>query len=143
VRASQRSSEGLTAIGDALLAAHALLDRAPAPADRRLVDLSGDGMANVGAPVQPVRDTLVAAGITINGLAILATEPWLESYYNDYVIGGPGAFLLRAEDFDSFAEAMQNKLQGEVSSLLPPGARHLAMSRPAITASRVSQDQMQ
>jgi Protein of unknown function (DUF1194) len=130
VRASRRSSNGLTAIGDALLAAHALLDRAPAPADRRLIDVSGDGMANIGPPVQAVRDELVAAGITINGLAILASEPWLETYYNDYVIGGPGAFLLRAEDFSSFANAMQNKLQGEVSELLPPGARHVATARP-------------
>ena len=143
VRASQRSSHGLTAIGDALLAAHALLDRVPAPADRRLVDVSGDGMANIGPPVQAVRDELVAAGITINGLAILASEPWLESYYNDYVIGGPGAFLLRAEDFSSFANAMQNKLQGEVAGLLPPDGRQVATSRPAETAGRVSQRQMQ
>jgi hypothetical protein len=59
------------------------------------------------------------------------------------VIGGPGAFLLRAEDFSSFANAMQNKLQGEVSELLPPGARHVATARPAVAASRVSQRQMQ
>jgi len=149
VRASRRSSEGLTAIGDALLAAHALLDRAPAAADRRIVDVSGDGMANIGPPVQTVRDELVAAGITINGLAILASEPWLESYYDQYVIGGTGAFLLRAEDFNSFANAMQNKMQGEVAGLTPPGAHRLAeaepavMARPAMVAGRVSQRQMQ
>jgi uncharacterized protein DUF1194 len=143
VRAGRRSSNGLTAIGDALLAAQALLDRAPDAAERRLVDVSGDGMANIGPPVQAVRDELVAAGITINGLAILASEPWLETYYNDYVIGGPGAFLLRAEDFSSFANAMQNKLQGEVAGLLPPGSRQVATARPAVTASRVSQRQMQ
>src|SRR3954447_13564809 len=108
VRDSQRSSNGLTAIGDALLAARALFDTAPAPADRKLVDLSGDGIANIGPPVREVRDALVAAGITINGLAILASEPWLESYYDEYVIGGAGAFLLRAEDFSSFATAMHN-----------------------------------
>jgi hypothetical protein len=119
VRQSQRSSQGLTAIGDALLAARALLDAAPTPAERRVIDLSGDGMANIGPPVQAVRDDLVAAGITVNGLAILASEPWLESYYNDYVIGGPGAFLLRAENFASFATAMQNKLLGEVAGLTP------------------------
>src|SRR6185437_15156636 len=119
VRASQRSSNGLTAIGDALLAARRLLDAAPDPADRRLVDLSGDGIANIGPPVPEVRDELVAAGITINGLAILASEPWLESYYDEDVIGGPGAFLLRAEDFSSFATAMHNKLLSEVSGLSP------------------------
>ena len=81
------------------------------------VDLSGDGIANIGPPVQDVRDELVAAGITINGLAILASEPWLESYYDEYVIGGIGAFLLRAEDFSSFATAMHSKLLSEISGL--------------------------
>jgi hypothetical protein len=138
VRASRRSSNGLTAIGDALLAAQALLDRAPDLAERRLVDLSGDGMANIGPPVDAVRDELVAVGITINGLAILASEPWLESYYNDYVIGGPGAFLLQAEDFGSFATAEQSKLLGEVAGLGPrdAAARTAAARRP-------SGDQMQ
>jgi hypothetical protein len=121
VRSSQRSSNGLTAIGDALLAARALLEAAPYRADRLMIDVSGDGMANIGPPVQDVRDELVAAGITINGLAILASEPWLESYYDEYVIGGAGAFLLRAENFSSFATAMHNKLLGEVSLLSPGG----------------------
>jgi hypothetical protein len=119
VRASQRSSNGLTAIGDALLGARRLLDAAPDRADRRLVDLSGDGIANIGPPVPEVRDDLAAAGVTINGLAILASEPWLESYYDEDVIGGPGAFLLRAEDFSSFATAMHNKLLSEISGLAP------------------------
>jgi hypothetical protein len=130
VRESQRSSNGLTAIGDALLAARALFDSAPAPADRKLVDLSGDGMANIGPPVREVRDALVAAGITINGLAILASEPWLESYYDEYVIGGAGAFLLRAEDFASFATAMHNKLLGEIAGLMPATSPR-AERRPA------------
>jgi hypothetical protein len=120
VRESQRSSNGLTAIGDALLAAGALLKSAPAPAERKLVDLSGDGIANIGPPVRDARDALVADGITINGLAILASEPWLESYYDEYVIGGAGAFLLRAEDFASFATAMHNKLLSEIAGLMPP-----------------------
>jgi hypothetical protein len=121
VRATERSSNGLTAIGDALLAAQALLTRLPEPADRLVIDVSGDGMANIGPPVDTVRDELVAAGITINGLAILADEPWLESYYNDDLIGGPGAFVLRAENFDSFATAVQQKLLSEIAGL-PPGA---------------------
>jgi hypothetical protein len=143
VRASRRSSNGLTAIGDALLAAQALLDRAPDPAERRLVDLSGDGMANIGPPVDAVRDELVAAGITINGLAILASEPWLESYYNDYVIGGPGAFLLQAEDFASFANAVRSKLLGEVAGLAPREAVRAAAAQTAAAARQPSARQMQ
>jgi hypothetical protein len=130
VRQSERSSSGLTAIGDALLAARALLDNAPDPADRRLLDLSGDGIANIGPPVREVRDALVVAGITINGLAILASEPWLESYYDEYVIGGAGAFLLRAEDFSSFATAMHNKLLSEIAGLMPAAPPN-AETRPA------------
>jgi hypothetical protein len=140
VRASRRSSEGLTAIGDALLAARALFDSAPAPADRRMVDLSGDGMANIGPPVQAVRDALVADGIVINGLAILASEPWLDSYYNEYVIGGPGAFLMLAEDFSSFAAAMQNKLLSEIVGIAPAGPKRAGLE-PARLARRIPQMQ--
>jgi hypothetical protein len=122
VRATRRSSNGLTAIGDALLAAKALLDRAPLPAERRMIDLSGDGMANIGPPVPAVRDGLVAEGIVINGLPILASEPWLASYYDTYVIGGNGAFLIEAEDFQSFANAMLNKLLTEVVRRTPADA---------------------
>jgi uncharacterized protein DUF1194 len=116
VRASQRSSNGLTAIGDALLAAYANFARLEDEADRRVIDVSGDGMANIGPPPQAIRDRLVADGVTINGLAILKTEPWLDSYYDQYVVGGPGAFLMQIEDFPSFIAAMQQKLLNEVTA---------------------------
>lgn len=116
VRASTRSSAGLTAIGDALLAAGAALDGAPDRPDRRIIDLSGDGMANIGPSPNSVRDGLVAQGITINGLAILKSEPWLDQYYDQYVIGGEHAFLLTVQDFQSFAAAIQQKLLGEIAA---------------------------
>jgi hypothetical protein len=116
VRASARSSSGLTAIGDALLAASAALRTAPDEPDRRIIDLSGDGMANIGPRPDEVRDGLVSLGITINGLAILKTEPWLDQYYDRYVIGGAHAFLLTVEDFASFAAAIQQKLLGEIAA---------------------------
>jgi Protein of unknown function (DUF1194) len=115
VRATGRSSSGLTAIGPALAAAAAQFDQLPTPASRRVIDISGDGMADFGPPPAGVRDRLVAAGITINGLAILTEEPWLEDYYRDNVIGGAGAFILAARDFHSFAEAMLRKLVQEVA----------------------------
>lgn len=118
--ATTRSSHGLTAIGPALTAAAAQFDRLPQPAARRLIDLSGDGIANLGAPPQAVRDKIVKAGITINGLAILTEEPWLEDYYRHNVIGGPGAFVLAARDFHSFTEAMLRKLVQEVASARTP-----------------------
>jgi hypothetical protein len=116
LRASKRSSSGLTAIGNGLLAAQAALRTLPDKAVRQVVDVSGDGMANIGPPPQAVRDEMVAAGITINGLAILKTEPWLSSYYDQYVVGGPGGFLVQVEDFASFAAAMQQKLLAEVAA---------------------------
>jgi len=123
VRASQRSSNGLTAIGNALLAASAALERAPDQAARQVIDVSGDGMANSGVPPAAVRDALTARGIVINGLAILASEPWLDTYYNDDVIGGQGAFLLQVQDFNSFATAIQQKLLAEIATRSPAGSR--------------------
>jgi hypothetical protein len=115
LRATKRSSEGLTAIGPALLAAAAAFDRAPEPAPRRIIDISGDGMANFGLSPSAARDRIVAAGIAINGLAILTDEPWLEAYYRSNVIGGPGAFVVAARDFRSFADAMLRKLAQEIA----------------------------
>ncbi len=124
VRATGRSSRGLTAIGPALAAAAVQLDHVPAPAARRVIDISGDGIADFGPPPAGGRAiSLVAAGIAINGLAILTEEPWLEDYYRRNVIGGPGAFVLAARDFSSFADAMLRKLTVEIADA---GASSLA-----------------
>jgi Ca-activated chloride channel homolog len=115
VRASRRSSDGLTAIGPALLAAAAAFDRLPEPAARRVIDISGDGIANLGPPPSAARDRIVAAGIAINGLAILTEEPWLTDYYRSNVIGGPSAFVVAARTFGDFADAIARKLIEEVA----------------------------
>jgi hypothetical protein len=119
VRRSKRSSDGLTAIGPALLAAASAFESLPEPAARRIIDISGDGMANFGMPPPVARDRVLAAGIAINGLAILTEEPWLEAYYRSYVIGGPAAFVVVAQDFGSFAQAILRKLVLEVASAIP------------------------
>jgi len=106
---------GLTAIGAALLAAFALLAAAPAPATRRLVDIASDGGSNDGPPPGPIRDQMVAAGITINGLCVLHEEPDLVATYTREVIGGPGAFALPCPDYPAFSDAMRRKLLREVS----------------------------
>jgi Mg-chelatase subunit ChlD len=116
IRATRRSSEGLTAIGPALLTAAAAFERAPRPAARQVIDISGDGMANFGLPPSAARDRVIAAGISINGLAILTEEPWLEAYYRSNVIGGSGAFVVAARDLRSFADAMLRKLVREVAN---------------------------
>lgn len=95
---------------------------------RRVIDVSGDGVNNRGRPVEWARDQAVATGITINGLPILndRPNPWggsvpidLDRYYRDHVIGGQGAFLVPAVNFDSFAEAILSKLLLEISGLPP------------------------
>ena len=116
VRATTRTSSGLTAIGSAMLAAATAFDHMPEPAGHRVIDVSGDGMANFGVPPTTARDALVQRGITINGLAILSEEPWLDDYYRSNVIGGPSGFVVVAKDFDSFAEAILRKLVQEVAS---------------------------
>jgi len=106
---------GLTAIGNALAAAGVLFDRAPSLAARRLIDIAGDGSANDGAAPAPVRDALVAEGITINGLCILHEEPDLLETFHREVIGGPGSFAQVCADYEDFAEAMRRKLLREIS----------------------------
>jgi Protein of unknown function (DUF1194) len=128
VRATRRTSSGRTAIGPAMLAAASAFDSLPEPAAQRIIDVSGDGMANFGSPPTAARDRIVAAGISINGLAILTEEPWLEAYYRGNVIGGPGSFVVVAEDFRSFADAMARKLVQEVARAVPI---KIASGRPA------------
>ena len=115
MRATRRSSAGITAIGPALLAAAAAFDHLPEPAGRTVIDISGDGMANFGPAPGVARDRITAAGITINGLTILSEEPWLADYYRTNVIGGPSAFVAVARTFDDFAGAMLRKLVQEVA----------------------------
>jgi hypothetical protein len=113
-----------TAIGAALAVCETLLRAAPAPARRLVVDVVGDGRSNEGVPPGQVRDRLVGAGVTINGLCVLHEEPDLLESYTSEVIGGPGAFALQCQDFSGFAQAMQQKLQREVAwTRTNPGGR--------------------
>ena len=79
----------------------------------------GDGPNNRGRSVTRARDEAVAARIGINGLPILALEPYLDKYYEDNVIGGPGAFVVAAKDYETFAEAILKKLITEIASTVP------------------------
>jgi glycosyltransferase involved in cell wall biosynthesis len=83
---------------------------------RRVIDVSGDGSNNRGRPVTLARDEGVAAGIGINGLPILALEPDLDRYYHDSVIGGPGAFVIAARSYETFADAILKKLIIEIAA---------------------------
>lgn len=107
---------GETAIGEALLRALTLLADVPATPKRSVVDVIGDGRSNSGIPPGPIRDRMVAAGITINGLCILHEEPDLLQSYTKEVIGGPGAFAVICKTYPDFAHAMRQKLVRETNA---------------------------
>ena len=105
---------GATATGVGMAAALALLAQCPADAAKLVLDVSGDGRHNQGRAPGPVRDIGVAAGVTINGLAVLNEEPDLLAHYVAEVIGGPGSFAMDCPDYAAFAEAIRQKLVREV-----------------------------
>jgi hypothetical protein len=107
----------------------ALLFDNPFEATRRVIDVSGDGSNNRGRSVNQARDEAVRAGVGINGLPILALEPDLDHYFKQNVVGGPGAFVVAAKDFETFGEAILKKLIAEIAGIDPAeiaGARALA-----------------
>lgn len=96
---------------------------------RRAIDISGDGPNNDGVLVTTARDLAIAAGVTINGLPIMDETgglyswyniPDLDLYYENCVIGGPGAFVVTADGFANFAEAVRKKLIMEIADIAPP-----------------------
>jgi hypothetical protein len=133
-----RSFADRTSISGAIEFAMGQLARAPYESARRTIDVSGDGTNNAGRDVTLARDEAVAQGITINGLVILSETPlaWnpdhtnppggLQNYYRNNVIGGPGAFVLVAENFNSFGQAIVKKMIAEVAQ---------AGARPSLHAS--------
>jgi hypothetical protein len=121
-----RASRG-TSISAALAFSRSHLAGAP-PADRLVVDVSGDGPNNQGEPVETARDRLLEEGIEINGLPLLLKEPDmlfsipdLDRYYAACVIGGPGAFVVPVRAEAEFADAIRRKLVLEIAGP-PPGS---------------------
>ena len=116
-----------TSISGAIYFAMPLFDEDPYHGLRRVIDISGDGPNNNGAPVQGAREEALSKGIVINGLPIMVKEPSystmdidnLDWYYEDCVIGGPGSFVVSIKDREKFKEAIRTKLLLEVAGLTP------------------------
>lgn len=127
-----RSFADRTSISGGIEFSMAQFERAPFESRRRTIDVSGDGTNNSGRDVIAARDEAVAKGITINGLVILSDRPlaWnpehtnpaggLPNYFRDNVIGGAGAFVIVAENFQSFGQALINKLVAEIAARPAP-----------------------
>jgi len=108
---------GGTAIGGAIQFAVRQFDNNDFDGRRKVIDVSGDGRTNQGSQPSDERDRAVALGITINGLAILNEDPTVDNYYFRNVIGGTGAFVLTANDYESYALAILSKLIREIASV--------------------------
>ena len=126
-----RSFADRTAIGAGIDFARAQFARSPYASDRRVIDVSGDGTNNSGRDVRAASDDAVGNEVTtINGLVILTDTPTpynpehtnppggLENYYRENVIGGTNAFVMVAENFESFGKSIVAKLIREISALL-------------------------
>jgi hypothetical protein len=116
-----------TSISGAIYFAMPLFEESPYKGLRRVIDISGDGPNNNGAPVTIARDEALSKGIIINGLPIMVKEPSystmdidnLDFYYEDCVIGGPGSFVISIKDREKFKEAIRTKLLMEVAGRMP------------------------
>ena len=106
--------EGATSMSAAVDYARSLFNRSPYQSPRRTIDLAADGRNNNGPYMPDARDRATAAGITINGLAILLEDRTLDVYFKRDVIGGPGAFVEKATDYQDFRRAMRRKLLREI-----------------------------
>jgi hypothetical protein len=136
-----RSFAERTSISGAIDFSVNLFDQAPYKSERHTIDVSGDGTNNSGRDVAVARDAALAKGITINGLVILSNQPmaWnpehtnppggLAKYYQDNVVGGPGSFVIVAEDFNSFGQAIIKKLIAEIALAPPPSKRAALLPR--------------
>ena len=124
-----------TSISGGLIFAKPLFDNSGYRGLRRVIDVSGDGANNAGAPVAPTRDDVLAAGITINGLPIMLkrANPGtmdienLDVYYEDCVTGGPGSFVIPIRERSQFIEATRQKLVQEIAGR-EPGPRVMKAS---------------
>ncbi|MEI6159576.1 MAG: DUF1194 domain-containing protein [Roseococcus sp.] len=118
-----RASLSWTSISGGIDFARRTLAESPFEGTRRVIDVSGDGVNNSGRPAEIARDEAVAQGIIINGLPIINDRPTfgrmpqipLDQYFQQSVIGGAGAFMIVAEDFDAFGTAVRRKLIREIA----------------------------
>lgn len=115
VREPRRIAEGGTATGAAMRHAGALLLSAPFKTFRRVMDISSDGRSNRGIWPSNMRNQLAAKNITINGLAILNEWPTLNHYFENHIIGGPYHFVIVANTYEAYSEAIRIKLLKEIA----------------------------
>ncbi len=113
----RQTAEGATSISAFLRHSVNLIAAGPYSGLRSVIDVASDGTNNNGVKIAAARARALATGVTINGLAILNEVAWLKSYFRRQVTGGPGNFIIEADSYGSFAEAMRRKLEREIRGL--------------------------
>ena len=121
-RTTRQLYGGGTSISGAIDHAMTLFPDSGSKGGRQVINVSGDGANNRGRPAAEARDDAIRDGATINGLPILALEPGLDQYYQSNVIGGPNAFMIVTEAYETFAEAVLKKLVTEIAEAPAEGA---------------------
>jgi len=111
----RKLAEGGTSISSAMRFAAAMLEAAPMRSERLVMDISSDGRNNIGISTDRVRNDIVNRGITINGLVIINEWPTLDRYFEQQVVGGPAHFVIVANDYPAYAEAIYRKLLREIT----------------------------
>jgi hypothetical protein len=120
---TRRLFSGGTSLSGAIDHGARLLSECPHQATRSVIDISGDGRNNRGRAAIEARDEAVAAGIVINGLPILELDPTLDDHYLNNVVGGPNSFMVPAQSFAEFADAILKKLVTEIAGQPAPATR--------------------
>ena len=127
LQAQPRAFYGWTSVSGAIDFSARQFALSPHASARKVIDVSGDGVNNSGRATSDARDDAVRQGITINGLVIMndgptpgsffrMPQPPLDQWYRDNVVGGPSAFVIAIDDFETFAYAIRNKLLKEIAA---------------------------
>jgi hypothetical protein len=133
IKQAPRKFSDWTSLSDAIDFASRLYDNNDYQGLRLVLDISGDGVNNNGRAVTDARDEAVAKGIVINGLPILNEDATLDTYFQDNVIGGPGAFKIPVKDFDSFKQALMSKLVREIAGATGARFDYAGLDRSGVT----------
>lgn len=115
-----------TGLGAAMLRGAAMLAERPG-CWRRVLDVSADGISNVGPRPQDVRNDPLLGDMTVNGLVVgsaaeagaaqAAKTGDLIAYFDAWVTQGPGAFTEVAYGYGDYGRAMRRKLLRELQIL--------------------------
>ncbi|SDG31467.1 DUF1194 domain-containing protein [Thalassobaculum litoreum] len=113
-RAPRRVVTGATSISSSILFAAGMFDTNGYEGTRRVIDLSGDGYNNQGAALSVARALVLDRAITINAVAIENQVKGLGDYFEESLIGGFGAFVIRASDYEDYIGQIRRKLLREI-----------------------------